>query len=453
MGKDSKDTKEKQDEWELLNRLSAKELRILAARKCVPLTQISTAVEKIDLINLIVKAGPVLDQYDVSVGVKVWTAESIENHQPGEKKAKAKKKEKKEKKEKALALEDKKRKKGSSDSDAPKVPKDKKRSPSRKKGSRSPSLTMMLPAEAPAQVSNPEAAMKALLPPSSRPAPPKALPAAKVPAGTVEDLDLDDDEVVACEAPPKVAEAAVAVRAGTAEAAPKRRRAVEIQVVEVEDGKDEEAKDRRRRARKEKEAKEKEAKESEAKEKDLKEAEAKEKEVKEKELKEKEAKEKEAKEKELKEKELSEKETKEKEGKEKVPTDMSVQAKPKNTAQAGVAAAAALGFDVLPKQSSFVPPTAPALGLRPSINAPIPLPANSNPTQSRVCVQYLCWARCDRGSNCPEAHIMDPEEEMRVRAKFKLQECNQGASCTRTSCLFRHPGEHVEEASLGAKAF
>eukprot|EP00913_Durusdinium_trenchii_P029882 g28001.t1 len=393
------------DEWELLNRLSAKELRILAARKCAPVQlRISTAVEKIDLINLIVKAGPVLDQYDVSVGV--WTAESIENHQPGEKKAKAKKKEKiletrelderprKEKKEKALALEDKKRKKGSSDSDAPKVP--------------------------------------------------KALPAAKVPAGTVEDLDLDDDEVVACEAPPKVAEAAVAVRAGTAEAAPKRRRAVEIQVVEIEDGKDEEAKDtglgkndRRRRARKEKEAKEKEAKESEAKEKDLKEAEAKEKEVKEKELKEKEAKEKEAKEKELKEKELSEKETKEKEGKEK--------AKPKNTAQAGVAAAAALGFDVLPKQSSFVPPTAPALGLRPSINAPIPLPANSNPTQSRVCVQYLCWARCDRGSNCPEAHIMDPEEEMRVRAKFKLQECNQGASCTRTSCLFRHPGEHVEE--------
>ena len=30
-------------------------------------------------IQLILKAGPVLDQYDVSVGVKVWTAEAIES--------------------------------------------------------------------------------------------------------------------------------------------------------------------------------------------------------------------------------------------------------------------------------------------------------------------------------------------------------------------------------------
>ncbi|CAE7519579.1 cobB [Symbiodinium sp. CCMP2592] len=119
-----------------------------------------------------------------------------------------------------------------------------------------------------------------------------------------------------------------------------------------------------------------------------------------------------------------------------------------DTAQAGVAAAAALGFNVLPKQSSYAP-NAPAPGLRPSLHAPTALPTPSSTSLGhRVCVQYLCFTRCDRGSNCPEAHIMDPEEEMRVRAKFKMQECNQGANCTRTSCLFRHPGERVEEASL-----
>jgi len=121
-----------------------------------------------------------------------------------------------------------------------------------------------------------------------------------------------------------------------------------------------------------------------------------------------------------------------------------------DTAQAGMAAAAALGFNVLPKASSV--PEGPAPGLRPTINAG----GSSGPTQMasvldkgmRVCTQYLNWARCDRGAACPEAHIVDPEEEMRVRAKFKLQMCNQGASCTRKSCLFRHPGEAVDEAHV-----
>lgn len=416
---------EKQDEWEILGKLSVKELRILAAKKCVPLTQISTAVEKNDLINLIIKAGPVLDQYDVSVGVKVWTAESIESHQPGLK-GKVKKKEKKPKKDKPIAIEDKKKKKGSSESEE--VTKIKKRSRSkRRKGgrSRSPSLTMMLPADAPAQVANPEAAMKALLP-TKPAAPPKALAAAAL------DIldDDDDDEVVACEVSPAAIEK-VETEADTG----KRQRRREPPVVEIVDEKD--------KRRRKKEAKEQDAKEAtKDKEKEIRETETTEKEIKEKD----------------KDKDKDKDKEKEKTDKEETTgTDLSapppvpVQARKAKdtTAQAGVAAAAALGFNVLPKQSTFTPPTAPALGLRPSINAPIPTPATSNPQGGRVCVQYLCWARCDRGSTCPEAHIMDPEEEMRVRAKFKLQECNQGASCTRTSCLFRHPGERVEEANLG----
>eukprot|EP00435_Cladocopium_sp_Y103_P052980 s625_g16.t2 len=428
---------EKQDEWEILGKLSVKELRILAAKKCVPLTQISTAVEKNDLINLIIKAGPVLDQYDVSVGVKVWTAESIENHQPGLK-GKVKKKEKKPKKDKPIAIEDKKRKKGSSESEE--VTKTKKRSRSkRRKGgrSRSPSLTMMLPADAPAQVANPEAAMKALLPTKS--AAPKVLqqldPKTWLAVAAALDIldDDDDDEVVACEVSPAQAIEKVETKADTGT---KRQRRREPPVVEIVDEKD--------KSRRRKEAKEKDAKEATK--------------DKEKEIKETEVKEKEIKEKETKEKDKDQDKEKEKADKEEssatdlpAPPPVPVQARKAKdtTAQAGVAAAAALGFNVLPKQSTFTPPSAPALGLRPSINAPIPTPATSNPQGGRVCVQYLCWARCDRGSTCPEAHIMDPEEEMRVRAKFKLQECNQGASCTRTSCLFRHPGERVEEANLG----
>ncbi|CAJ1344863.1 unnamed protein product [Effrenium voratum] len=398
--------KDKQDEWELLERLSVKELRLQALRKCVPLAQISAAIEKSDLIGLIVKAGPVLDQYDVSVGAKVWTAESIESHQPG----KAKKdKEKKSKKEKPKEPEKKKKKKGdgssASEAQAPKKS---------KRGRRSPSLTMMLPADAPEQVANPEAAMKALLPPEPPAPAPKALPVkAKDEAPAVIDDDDDDAVAVVGTVPPPAP-------APGAKAAGKRRRR---EPVEVND--DEEEQEKRR---KEKEKKAKEKKEKAEREKERKEREAKEKE----------------------EKAAAERERGEPSSE--LPGEslgLPQARRTANTAQVGVAAAAALGFDVLPKQSSFTS-NAPAPGLRPSVNpAAAAAAAGANLQGHRVCVQYLCFTRCDKGSSCPEAHIMDPEEEMRVRAKFKLQECNQGAGCTRTSCLFRHPGERVEEANLG----
>merc|ERR1712085_88629 len=98
---------------------------------------------------------------------------------------------------------------------------------------------------------------------------------------------------------------------------------------------------------------------------------------------------------------------------------------------------------------------APALGLRPSINAqnmpgasPAGVMSSQGLTGQRICTKYLCHSRCDMGANCPEAHIVDPEEEMKVRAKFKLQECNKGATCNRKNCLFRHPGELEEEHTL-----
>ena len=163
----------------------------------------------------------------------------------------------------------------------------------------------------------------------------------------------------------------------------------------------------------------------------------------------------------------------------------------------GVAAARALGFDVLPKASA-VQRLAPAPGLRPSINAPLP---TGNAKQARVCVSYLCWARCDRGAACPEAgassfrglldhlgvqslcvvcqaHIMDPEEEMLEpcshHLSFSSQACarkvqapgvqsgcelyTSGAPDVRfrpfsgTTCLFRHPGELVEEVNRARAA-
>mmetsp|Transcript_83113 Transcript_83113/g.258035 ORF Transcript_83113/g.258035 Transcript_83113/m.258035 type:complete len:286 (-) Transcript_83113:46-903(-) len=117
-------------------------------------------------------------------------------------------------------------------------------------------------------------------------------------------------------------------------------------------------------------------------------------------------------------------------------------------AQKGMAAAAALGFDVLPKAPASKP-SAPAEGLRPSINtaAPAPYGASLMPG-GRICIQYLCTSKCELGSNCPEAHIIDPDEEMRVRARFKEQECHYGAQCSRPGCLFRHPGEKVEEGQF-----
>lgn len=125
--------------------------------------------------------------------------------------------------------------------------------------------------------------------------------------------------------------------------------------------------------------------------------------------------------------------------------------------EAGMNAAAALGFDVLPKAPSSSLPPAPVGGasthLRPSVAPPLPGGSGSsgafNALPARICIEYLCKASCALGANCPEQHIQDPEEEMRVRARFKLQECSFGAHCTRASCLYRHPGEKQEEANLG----
>lgn len=64
---------------------------------------------------------------------------------------------------------------------------------------------------------------------------------------------------------------------------------------------------------------------------------------------------------------------------------------------------------------------------------------------TRICTNFLSFGKCNMGSSCPDAHITDPDEEMQVRAKFKQQECNFGASCTRVNCLYRHPGEIMEE--------
>mmetsp|Transcript_6071 Transcript_6071/g.13450 ORF Transcript_6071/g.13450 Transcript_6071/m.13450 type:complete len:333 (-) Transcript_6071:107-1105(-) len=127
------------------------------------------------------------------------------------------------------------------------------------------------------------------------------------------------------------------------------------------------------------------------------------------------------------------------------------EAKAPSLADAGMAAAAALGFAVQqkPKQAAL---QGPAPGLRPSINAPLPpapqqfsiATASLAQLAGRICVEYLCKASCALGANCPEAHITDPEEEMRIRARFKEQECHFGANCTRSFCLYRHPGEKVD---------
>eukprot|EP00747_Dinoflagellata_sp_TGD_P207427 gnl/TRDRNA2_/TRDRNA2_81005_c0_seq1.p1 gnl/TRDRNA2_/TRDRNA2_81005_c0~~gnl/TRDRNA2_/TRDRNA2_81005_c0_seq1.p1 ORF type:complete len:303 (+),score=80.44 gnl/TRDRNA2_/TRDRNA2_81005_c0_seq1:105-1013(+) len=123
-------------------------------------------------------------------------------------------------------------------------------------------------------------------------------------------------------------------------------------------------------------------------------------------------------------------------------------------AQAGMAAAAALGFSVEPKQKKTggVVQTGAAQGLRPSIRAPEPVtgansfvPNKNKKYEGRICIAYLCTAQCQLGANCPDMHIVDPEEEMRTRARFKGQMCSFGSECTRSYCLYRHPGEKLEE--------
>eukprot|EP00424_Heterocapsa_rotundata_P001253 CAMPEP_0168674980 /NCGR_PEP_ID=MMETSP0503-20121227/23943_1 /TAXON_ID=89963 /ORGANISM="Heterocapsa rotundata, Strain SCCAP K-0483" /LENGTH=241 /DNA_ID=CAMNT_0008719381 /DNA_START=27 /DNA_END=749 /DNA_ORIENTATION=- len=108
--------------------------------------------------------------------------------------------------------------------------------------------------------------------------------------------------------------------------------------------------------------------------------------------------------------------------------------KPKSLAEAGMEAVMALGFQVLPKEKpSTLFEAGP--GLRPSYHkmAPANAAAYASTLQpgARICMQYLTMTRCDLGANCPEAHIIDPEEEMKVRARFKMQECHAGATCNR----------------------
>merc|ERR1711893_302752 len=100
-----------------------------------------------------------------------------------------------------------------------------------------------------------------------------------------------------------------------------------------------------------------------------------------------------------------------------------------------------MGFQVLPKAPINL--EAPQIGLRPTINTNAPGAlgaAIQSISTGRVCVAYMMNSKCDLGSRCTEAHITDPEEEMRIRARFKQQDCHSGASCRRVGCLFRHPG-------------
>jgi len=315
------------DKRKELEKLSVKDLRRQAAIHNVMLTQISAAVEKIELVNLILRAGPVRDTYDVSLGLKVHTAASIAAAmlQPPKPKEKKKKKKKSRRSSSSSSSESGRKRKRS---------KSRKRSRSRrrkksKSKSRSPSLVVV-----PKRKARAKPALRAL-PPSSHTgaasASGGALKALPPIVDTIEDSDSDEVQEQPARAPA---------------AAP-------------------------------------------------------------------------------------------------------------SVVQEGVAAAAALGFDVLPREAA--PVVAPAPGLRPSVNpgAAGGLLANVGPGGAgsmisgipgmRVCMTYMSHASCMLGANCPDTHIMDPEEEMRVRARFKEQECNAGAGCNRKGCLYRHPGETVED--------
>mmetsp|Transcript_159950 Transcript_159950/g.298412 ORF Transcript_159950/g.298412 Transcript_159950/m.298412 type:complete len:329 (-) Transcript_159950:59-1045(-) len=300
-----------------LERLSVKELRKHAAIRNVPLTSIAAAVEKRDLINLILCAAPVLDQYDINGAPKVWNAESLAA-------ARGRPKDKKKKK----------KHRSSSSSSSSSGGRKKKKKKKRRK--RSPSITIITPP------------MKGL--PSSLSAPvgvPSAA-AVKGAAAATAFMQLIDKPA------PIVVPSAVS-------SAPKPLTYI-----------------------------------SEA-------------------------------------------------------DKAAAKAKEASLAQKGMAAAAALGYDVLPKAAQSSLPAAPMEGLRPSVNPPgtgVPMGQYGLPNLKRVCTNYLISARCDLGANCPDAHILDPEEEMHIRAKFKQQECHFGASCTRAGCLFLHPGEKKEECNF-----
>lgn len=355
------------EDRERLEKLPVKELRRQAALHDVPLTMISAAVEKPELINMILRAGPVKDSYDVGVGVKVHSATSIATairqkiEQPKQKKQK---KEKKEKKRRETS--------SSSSRSSRSGGRRKKRSRSRSKGkadsrqmavaaaaarrrakklqqgsrSRSPSLQMLTPAGGPParRLRALPAAGKAAAAPKAKAL--KALPLPPIEADAGDDLEVVSTTPAAASAAPAAAKAGADKDASKPSAPPRE--------------------------------------------------------------------------------------------------------KPKDIAQVGVLAAAKLGFKVLPKAPSQT--QSPAPGLRPSINTSAagmaPTPWGASQVNTRVCIQYLQCARCDLGGNCPDAHITDPEEEMIVRARFKEQMCNYGANCTRIGCLFRHPGERLEESSV-----
>lgn len=302
-----------------LGKLTVKELRRQAALRNVPLTHISAAVEKQDLVNLILRARPVTDHYDICSSVKVHSAASI---------AEAQRSGVKQPKEKKVKKKKKRRRSTSSSNSSSGNRKKRKRSRSlkaikgRTKKSRSPSVTMIIPT---------------------------------ITIGQKEKLVLEivDTSTVsipsAINTPVAKASPADIARAKIAAATPK-------------------------------------------------------------------------------------------------PDDPTL-------AQRGMAAASALGYDVLPKAPSTSLKAAPGIGLRPSINSAHVGAGMGHVmniqglTNSRICTNYLTRSRCDMGANCPEAHITDPEEEMRVRAKFKTQECNKGASCQRRECLYRHPNEIAEETA------
>lgn len=314
-------------ERELLEKCSVKELRRQAALKNVPLTHISAAVERPELINLIIRAPPIHDKYDFKIGVKVHSAESIAQAHKEHAERKARKAEararkddskKKKKRRKSSSSSSSGSSSGSSSSSdhkkkkkkADKAPKTKPQEKRKKIRSRSPSLEMIAPKPA-----VPKQGTLAARRAARAAAKLKALPAPEEPA------------------PPPAAEAE------------------------------------------------------------------------------------------------------------------------RNTAQVGMAAAAAMGFNVLPKAAAPVA-ASPLPGLRPSLREPqhiAPAVGGSSMTATgqRVCVQYMCTNRCDLGAACTDAHITDPEEEMRIRSKFKEQECQLGANCTRPYCLYRHPSERLEEGRFG----
>jgi len=331
-----------------LQNLPVKELRRQAAIHNVPLTHIAAAVEKSELIGMIVRAGPVKDTYDVTLGNKVHTASSIMQQMNAPPQPKQKKEKKKKKKKHSSGSS------RSSGSRGRRKNRSKSRHRSRSKAkaetqkraatakrNRSPSLEVV------AQPKRPGQPLRAL------PAPPTAAAAAKKLA------------------PQKPADD-VARRAARIAAKRKLKEANVLALPAPVENLDEESSD--------------EVQELQAPE----------------------------------------------------------QAK-KDVAQAGMVAAAALGFSVLPKVS-VSNLQEPAPGLRPSVR-PAEVAAGYGAgivTSGRVCMAYLQGASCRLGEHCPDKHITDPEEEMQVRREFKMRECNMGANCTRHGCLFRHPGEKVD---------